>query len=199
MKKPITAMILIGLIMSNSQATNLDDWPCIQRYTPELSATVVWQQEPSKQSLTLNDPIAHQKIVDVSTNLRNDIPLIESSLRGYLEEKANPSEIRNLLFYDVFEHIQAKRKRILKGIFRYSEKQQKLAIRIDKQRTAISTALTSDQTDPAALEDLQSRQLWDSRAFRERKQQLTYLCEKPVKLEQRLFFIAKALNSNTAP
>ncbi len=199
MHKSGTAILLIGLIMSTSQAANLDDWPCIQRYIPELSATVVWHQAPPKKNLTLSDPMAHQKIVDISTNLRNDISLIEKTLEGYLKEKAHITELRNLLFYDIFEKIQANRKRILKGIFRYSEKQQRLAIRIDKQRTSISAALASDEADLANLEDLQTRQSWDSRVFRERRQQLAYLCEKPVKLEQRLFFIAQTLNSTSAP
>jgi len=197
MFKASLLLFFVVLMTSNSQAYNLDDWPCVQRYIPELSANVVWQQQPNKQNPQLSEPVAQQNIVSLSTDLRTDIVLFENTINDYLDQNKEVIGLRNLLFYDIFESIQSKRSRILKGIFRYSAKQQKLAIRIDQQRVAISAALKSDKLDPAMLEDLQARQAWDSRAFRERREQLVHLCEKPVKLEQRLFFIAQALGAKT--
>jgi len=49
--------------------------------------------------------------------------------------------------------------------------------------------------DAAEREDLETRQEWDIRAFRERERQLNYLCEQPVLLEQRLFGVARMLQT----
>ena len=193
MLKKSALIVLMMLVNFNvSYADNPEDWPCIQRYTPELSPTVVWGLEAGIHPMEL-DQKALSQVISLSINLRTDIILVEKTIAEYLRSRQHIPEIHNHLFYEIFEKIQSKRKKVLSGIFRYSAKQQKLALRIDEQRKLISQKDTKEDKKTTALEDLENRQLWDSRAFRERKQQLSYLCEKPVNLEQRLYFVAKAL------
>lgn len=191
-KKSALIFLMMFVNLSMSYADNAEDWPCIQRYTPELSPTVVWGLEAGISPIELDQKTLKQ-VIRLSTNLRKDIILVESTIAEYLRSRQHIPEIHNHLFYEIFEKIQSKRKKVLGGIFRYSAKQQKLALRIDKQRKLIDQEQSKEDINTTELEDLENRQMWDSRAFRERKQQLSYLCEKPVNLEQRLYFVAKAL------
>ena len=45
------------------------------------------------------------------------------------------------------------------------------------------------------LDELETRFSWDKRIFEERAQSLTYVCETPVLLEQRLYEIARAIQA----
>ena len=105
MFKASLLLFFVVLMTSNSQAYNLDDWPCVQRYIPELSANVVWQQQPNKQNPQLSEPVAQQNIVSLSTDLRTDIVLFENTINDYLEQNKEVIGLRNLLFYDIFESI----------------------------------------------------------------------------------------------
>ncbi len=67
-----------------------------------------------------------------------------------------------------------------------------LGKRIEKQCRKLKDSSNQD-LDAAKREDLQARQRYDIRVFREPEQQLNYLCEQPVNLEQRLFTVVRYL------
>ncbi len=171
-----------------------DNWPCIQRFVPELSAATIWpEQLADTESSQTNDAVTSElinKLADRHEKLDEVQVQVDKILKQQSDDKADKA---NKLFAGVFTQIQNERKRIIKGIFRYTDRQRKLGERIENQRKILKSNEDSPELDTKALEDLQVRQAWDIRVFRDRERQLNYLCEQPVKMEQRLFSIARLL------
>ena len=170
------------------------NWPCVQRYVPELSAATIWpsplvdiQAQDSSEAKLLS---AH---VEALANRRVNLDDAKVEADGYLSQRIDDQALlASELFARVFAQVQTERHRVIKGIFRYTDRQRMLANRIEKQRRKLEDG-SNQGLDAAEREDLEARQRWDIRAFREREQQLNYLCEQPVNLEQRLFAVARYL------
>ena len=177
-----------------------DNWPCVQRYIPELSAAVIWPEplheisgDASESDSALEN--SSQDIVKQLANRRKDFDTASQNAEKYIvEHTGDQALLANRMFTSVFERIQRERKRIIQGIFRYTDRQRMLGKRIEEQRRKLKRLVSaSAESEVEQREDLEARQTWDIRAFRERERQLNFLCEQPVLLEQRLFEVAKSL------
>lgn len=170
------------------------NWPCVQRYVPELSAATIWpsplvdiQAQDSSEAKLLS---AH---VEALANRRVKLEDAKVGTGLYLSQHTDDQALlASNILARVFAKVQTERHRVIKGIFRYTDRQRMLANRIEKQRRKLEDGANQD-LDAAQREDLEARQRWDIRAFRERERQLNYLCEQPVNLEQRLFAVARYL------
>ncbi len=175
-----------------------DNWPCVQRYIPELSAAVIWPNDLDEISTEeLSNDVDFQANVKQLADRRKSLDTANDKVAEYItQHNGDQTLLINQLFVDVFAKIQRERKRIIQGIFRYTDRQRSLGSRIDEQRRKLKSVdgeNIDDESVAEKLEDLEARQKWDIRAFRERERQLNYLCEQPVLLEQRLFSVAKNL------
>ena len=86
------------------------------------------------------------------------------------------------------------------GIARYAQGQRRMAERIRDEADKISQVKdapsASDATElPKDQSDLETKFAWDRRIFQERSQSLTYVCEVPQLLEQRLGDIARMIQA----
>ncbi|HEX8417077.1 MAG TPA: hypothetical protein VF641_05675, partial [Methylobacterium sp.] len=86
------------------------------------------------------------------------------------------------------------------GIARYAQGQRRMAERIRDVADKISATKDAPSSgDSAAVSkevaDLETRFAWDRRIFQERSQSLTYVCEVPTLLEQRLGEIARKIQA----
>ena len=86
--------------------------------------------------------------------------------------------------------VEPHRAALMDGIARYGRKQVDLAARIEGHRHEMARLEAIDSPDF----DAQEEQLdWDMRIFQDRQQALTYVCETPVILEQRVFALGRAI------
>ena len=192
----IAILSLLSMIAHANSEDTPDNWPCVQRYIPELSAAVIWPNELDEASTDeYSDDVDFQTNVNQLANRRKDLDAVNDKTTKYITEQGgDQTQLTNTLFAGVFAKIQRERKRIIQGIFRSTDRQRKLGGRIEEKRRKIKSMVNADgEADVEQLEDLEARQKWDIRAFREREKQLNYLCEQPVLLEQRLFSVAKNL------
>ena len=84
------------------------------------------------------------------------------------------------------------RNSIIAGIERYALRQRALADKIARQTAELNQFPTADSdAERARRSELEARQLWDARIFVERERSLTYICEQPVLLEQRIFSLGR--------
>ena len=198
MRKKKCFLILICLLILSLGHANPEDspdnWPCVQRYVPELSAAAIWPNpllESSEEDLFENSPFL--TVADALANRRVNLDDAKAQSENFLSQiNNNHTLVAEKLFASAFAKVQMERKRVINGIFRYTDRQRMLGKRIDEQRKKLKE-ISNQDIDAAEREDLQARQTWDIRAFREREQQLNYLCEQPVYLEQRLFKVARYL------
>ena len=120
---------------------------------------------------------------------------VESAIADF-KAKAGPNADDKLLraFGAAFEDLSRQRSQIIEGLGRFGHKQNALADRIRQESEAVqkSSDLKNDgQTPPGA--DSQERLQWDIRIFDDRRQTVTYVCEAPTLIEQRIGEIARAV------
>jgi len=172
------------------------DWPCVQRQVPSLTAGMVWTG-PSVEGLeqAWREEQAVARLVASLTARRTSIEEAKALVGDFAAGlEADRSRKLTLVFAGTLAEINAERGEIIEGIKRYSRRQKALAARII-ERTAEIDGLAAQEGDEARKRRraLEEEQIWDTRVFDEREQSLTYVCEVPVLLEQRLFQVAREI------
>lgn len=182
--------VLIPLA-AGAQPVEDPTWPCVQRKVAELSVGLMWPHPIDKSK-----PVTQEERALIETLALRRVTLDEASadVAGYVSSHPGTSENDlGRIFQGVFDHLAADRRRIIAGIERYAGSQHRLAEQIDTRRAAFNEAEQADPPDFDKLDELEAGIDWDERIFHDRAQSLTYVCETPVLLEQRLYGIAQIL------
>ena len=194
------ALLLCGLTCGSALAADPQDpdWPCIQRKVPEISAGMMWagpQVDEKDRSWRESPPIA-----ELAHRLAQRRMPIEQTTREIDTFAAGLREDRDarltLLFTGLLQIINAERNDIIAGIERYARRQSALADRIKSMTHDLNELrATTPRTEAvrAEIDETEQQLLWDTRVFDEREQSLSYVCESPVLLEQRLFALARQI------
>ncbi|CAM3168172.1 hypothetical protein PANO111632_06215 [Paracoccus nototheniae] len=174
-------------------ATGTDpDWPCIQRKQPHLSMGQVWTGPiPDEAVLELaRDPQIAQ-LAERLEQRRLPMPDAEAAIAEFAETAGN-AELTALM-QAIFERIERDRGALIAGIARYGQAQQDMSQRIEDQRAAMAALEAAEPPDFDAIDAAETTLDWEQRIFTERGQSLTYVCETPVILEQRVFALGRAI------
>lgn len=181
------------------RAAHDPDWPCQQVKVPELSYGQMWGGPPLEAALKSWDEDKDvTAIVDDLVARRTKMDEAKVLIERFAKAAGDKRDEKlALLFAGVFSEINGQRSQIMHGIERYSKKQRTLSEKIKAE----SLKIAEEQKDMAAQntpEALQQQQAldWDTRIYDERAQQLTYVCESPVLLEQRAFDLGREIQAH---
>ncbi|WP_265501174.1 hypothetical protein [Paracoccus beibuensis] len=186
-------LVLAVLAAPAWAATGTDpDWPCIQRKQPHLSLGQVWTgPQPDERTAELvRDP----QIAQLAARLeQRRLPLeeAEAEIAAFAAEADDASLVA--LMQAIFDKIERDRSTIIAGIARYGRSQVQMADRIDERRAKMAEQEAAAEPDFDAIDAAEEALDWDIRIFTERQQSLTYVCETPVILEQRVFALGRAI------
>ena len=172
------------------------DWPCQQIKTPTFSLASVWagpQLDLDSQNWRNENDVADLKAQ--MAQRRVPIADVETAVTDF-KAKAGPDADAKLLraFAAAFADLSEQRSQIINGLARIGRKQKALADRIRTENEAVQKSSDQNrdgQAPPGA--DSQERLLWDLRVFDDRHQTVTYVCEAPTLIEQRIGEIARAV------
>jgi len=168
--------------------------PCIQRKVPTISAGAVWSGPDLADAGEWGKDFEAASLAQKLASRRIPVQEADQLVEAFAKE-ASPDKARRLtlVFAGVLELINAERNRVLDGIERYARGQSRLADRVRDQSDKISAAKDAPGAEAAddRIRTIENQFAWDKRIFEERSQALTYVCEAPVMLEQRLFEIAR--------
>lgn len=162
-------------------------WPCIQRKQPHLSLAQVWtgpvsDAKPSPEIAALAAGLAQRRL-----------PVEEAEAQiATFAQTATPDDLATLM-QAIFARVEPQRTALIQGIGRYAARQQGLARQIEDRRAKMAELEQADPPDFDAIDAEEKALDWDTRIFTERRQSLTYVCETPVLLEQRLFALGRAI------
>ncbi|MBE7199612.1 MAG: hypothetical protein INR70_17665 [Parafilimonas terrae] len=142
---------------------------------------------------------AAQKIASRRTELQEIDGLLDGYV-GKLPDKAAREQGLARVYAGVFEVINGERNKIMHGIARYAQGQRRMAERIREEADQISQTKDAPSAAdarelPKEQSELETKFAWDRRIFQERSQSLTYVCEVPTLLEQRLGEIARKIQA----
>ncbi|MDQ6435405.1 hypothetical protein RB623_15205 [Mesorhizobium sp. LHD-90] len=198
MLRAVAAALLTGCLATPSHAAqNQDpDWPCIQRKVPELSPAQIWNgpELPATAADWSKDTDIPELVRELAAR-RVPIAKAEKEIRDFAAAlpKDKAGEQLAKLFQGLFDHMNSERSQVMSGIGRYARNQVLLAERLRKEGSEVDALSAKPDADHAAVARLTDRLVFETRIFEERVQSLTYVCEVPTLIEQRLYALAKVV------
>lgn len=194
MKFLIFAMSLAATGVAHAESGTDPDWPCIQRKQPHLSLGQMWtgpEPDDAVRELARSPDIAH--LADRLEQRRLPIDQATAEI-GTFAAQADNAKLTALMVA-VLDRIEPQRSALISGIARYGHKQVDLAKRIEDHRAKMAEMEKAPSPDFDAIDEREKQLDWDMRIFQDRQQSLTYVCETPVILEQRVFALARAIQA----
>jgi hypothetical protein len=191
------AVLLLPAASAALAAMNTDpDWPCIQRKVPELSLGQIWNGPELPP--TAKDWAKDQEIPALVKELAaRRVPIAEAEKQIRDFATGLPADQKNdrmtMLVQGLFDYMNAERSQVISGIARYARKQLELATRLRKEASEVDALRAKPDADVNEVALRTDRLTWETRIFEERVQSLTYVCEVPTLIEQRLYALAKAV------
>lgn len=199
MKALFTFAVLIFLAGGTSAGAKEPGWPCIQRKVPTLTAGAFWNGPPVEPSANWRDDPDVARLVSEVVSRRLTVEEAEKRIAEFA--KAHPEKKQAklaLVFVGAFNEINTLRSDIMRGIDRFMKNQQAKSDQLQKARRdleALAAKPDKSEEDQRRLGELQVTVLWLQRIYDDREGSLTYICETPVLLEQRLFAISRAIQA----
>ncbi|MGC5777242.1 hypothetical protein [Methylobacterium sp. NFXW15] len=198
-------ILLVSATAAVAQPRPDPDWPCVQRKVETLSPGQFWTGPDIAAAGDWgsdNDAaVLAQKIASRRTELSQVDPLLDEFAGKFGSDKDAKDKALTRVYAGVFEVLNGERNKIMSGIARYAQGQRRMAERIRDEADKISQIKDApskgDETElPKDQTDLETKFAWDRRIFQERSQSLTYVCEVPQILEQRLGEIGKRIQAH---
>jgi hypothetical protein len=172
------------------------DWPCQQIKTPTFSVASVW----AGPALDLGSQSWRNEsdVTDLEAKMaERRVPTadVEAAITDF-KAKAGADASAKLMraFAAAFADLSQQRTQILDGLERFGRNQLALADHIRAENEAVQKAADQSgagQGPPSSVP--QDRLQWDIRVFTDRRQTITYVCETPTLIEQRIGAIARAV------
>ena len=174
------------------------DWPCQQIKVPALSVAAMWSG-PSIDDVGdawKHDP-AVADLVATAAARRTPLDQAEKLIGDFLKAGgADQQQKAKLLFAGLFDTLGRERSTVMDGIERFSRKRRANAAQIRAEATELRAEQSAPNPDQNKIEDLTNRINWDTRIFEEQRKTISYVCEVPQIIEQRLFALSRAIQQS---
>lgn len=197
------AALFLSLTQQALSASNTDpDWPCIQRKVPQLSLGQVWTgpELPEAAKEWAHDRTISTLVEEVAARR---LPLAEAQqhIRDFAASLP-PDQLEPKLLtlvQGLFDHMDEERSQVISGIGRYAHKQIEMAAYLRKESAEVDALRAKPDADPEEVDRRTQQFDWDTRVYQERVQSLTYVCDVPTIIEQRLYQLSKTIAEALAP
>ncbi|RUW60228.1 hypothetical protein [Mesorhizobium sp. M7A.F.Ca.US.008.03.1.1] len=193
-------LVLVAMLasMGSAGAANTDpDWPCMQRKVPQLSLGQIWNgpELPATAKDWAKDP-GVSALVDAVAARRTPIAEAQKEIKDFAislpPEQVAPK--MTMLVQGMFDHMDAERSHVISGISRYAHKQLEMAAQLRKEASEVDALRAKADADPDEVERRTDQLNFATRIFNERVQSLTYVCDVPTIIEQRLYQLSKTVS-----
>ena len=172
------------------------DWPCIQRKVPELSLGQVWTGAALPQTAAgWSKDAAISHLVTELAARRVSLPEAQQKIREYAYSlpEAEKERRMTMLVQGLFDHMNRERSVVIAGITRYAHAQRDMAAFLRQEASAVDALRAKPAADPNELARRNDRLMFQTRVFQERAQSLSFVCEVPTLIEQRLYALVKSI------
>lgn len=192
-------LIVLGAAVPSFAVEDVEElWPCIQRRVPELSLPQIWNgpELPTSASEWTNAPEVRALVPELAAR-RVPIENAEQTIRDFAARLsgAQREERLMMLVRGLFDQMNAERSQVMAGIERYTRRQVEMADTLRKETAEVDALRSNPQLDPNEVARRTMALDFETRVFHERAQSLTYVCEVPTIIEQRLYRLANTIAS----
>ncbi len=197
------AVVLAAIVAGGpAAAANRPDpgdpnWPCVQRKVPELDPASVWTGpaiDPAG-SKWHDDPEVGP-LVDYIAQRRVPVAEADAAVKEFAAKAGASKEQRlTLLFTGLFDKLNRERKDVMNGIGRFATKQRTMAAQLKADNAALEAMRTDGKTPFETLQAKLDEVTLSNHIFDDRQKSLTFVCEVPVLIEQRLGHIGRTITA----
>ncbi len=103
-------------------------------------------------------------------------------------------ETLEILLHSLFGATDYERKKLLRKILLFGKAQNRLIQEMDRKAQVLAQHEKQGDSSPELLEEMEANYRWATRIFEQREEAIPYVCEQPVLLEQRFYFLGKMLS-----
>lgn len=186
----------LALVAAPLQAADFSDptWPCIQRKVEHLSIGLMWThpvpEEPAADEGTRREV---QRLASALALRRLDLEDLRPEIEDFAARHDGSPDMLSRVFADVFNTLSTRRTKVISGIADFSLNQIDLAKRIEAAQTEMANLMDADTPDLDRIDALEEQLDWDQLIYSDRQSTITYLCETPTLIEQRLYALSQML------
>jgi hypothetical protein len=171
------------------------DWPCQQIKVPHLSLAAVWSGPPldAHQDDWRQDQQVFELIHDVAQR-RVPIEQAQADIRAFAARAGDQRQAQLLrLLAGLFTVLNDERSTVVAGLDRSGARQKELAARLRSDNEKLRSMQADHAADAGEVNQMTQRTTWEAQVFQDRRQALSYACDVPGKIEQRLFALARTI------
>lgn len=174
------------------------NWPCQQIKVPELSLAAVWAGppvDPQQTGWQHDQPVAD--LVHQTAQRRVPLAQAQQQITAFAQQAKEQKQQKLLaLLGGLFSVLDAERSDVIAGLDRFGARQQELAAQIREDSETLRKMQADTAADPGKVNQMVQRVTWEAEVFQDRRQMLSYACDVPSKIEQRLFALAATIQQN---
>ena len=171
------------------------DWPCQQIKVPRLSLAAIWSGPPVDPQQ--GDWRQDQQVVDLVHDVaqrRVPIEQAQGRIHAFAQQARDQRQAKLLeLLAGLFSVLDDERGGVVVGLDRFGVRQKELATAIRADSEKLRTLQADPSADASEVNRMVQQVTWDAEVFRDRRQALSYACDVPGKIEQRLFALARII------
>ena len=190
----VAVALALHVAAAPAWAVEQGDWPCIQRKVPEITAAAIGapaELAPDASSWRQDDRVL--ALVHELAARRLPIEEAEKKIAAFATESDTARAKLPLILAGLLDRLNAERNEVITGIERYGHKQKQLAGMLRNEMQAMDKIRADKSADPQKLTEANDKLAWDTRIFDDRQKSLSYVCEVPVLIEQRMFALGRAI------
>lgn len=190
------ALVVCAVCPSLAAQGDDPDWPCIQRKVPELSIGQIWtgaDLPPEARDWSLDPTVAG--LVEALSARRLPVADAEQRIRTYRDGLGQDRNMRQIamLVQGLFDKMNGERSHVISGIARYAHSQRTMAESLRREASQIDALRAKPDANANEVAVRTERLKFQTRIFQERVQSLTFVCEVPTLIEQRLYALVQTL------
>lgn len=199
MKTRLSAALALALccaFAARAQPQAQGDWPCRQVKVQSVAVAGVWTGPSLEGAKAWRDDSALADLVARVSARRTPIETAQKLVSDFAAAAGAERKARlTTLFAGVYDTLEAERREVLSGLDRYGAKQKLLAERLREETQAMRAEQDKNPQDAQKIKDASEALQWDLRVFDERRHALSYVCETPALIEQRLGALARVIEA----
>lgn len=171
------------------------DWPCAQAKVPEISLAAVWAGPPlGDADQKWKDDSRVSALVEKTAARKTALDDAQKAITEYLSSPGiDKSTAGKLLFAGLFERLNAERSSVMGGLERVTRKQREAAEKVRSDTIALQALQSASPPDQQKVDELGNQLLWETRIFEDRRRVVTFVCEVPTAIDQRLFALGRTI------
>jgi hypothetical protein len=173
------------------------DWPCQQIKVARLSLAAIWSgplPEQQQADWRQDQPVAD--LVRETAQRRVPIEQAQDAIRDFALRNTDQRQQKLLeLAAGLFSVLDAERGVVVDGLDRFGARQRELAVSLREDNAKLRAMQADPASDAGELNQMMQRVMWNAEVFQDRRRSLSYACDVPGKIEQRLFALTRTIQA----